>query len=349
MSREARNVRGRQVELVRYPDGPLRREDFRIVEQRAPDPEDGEVLVRNTWCSVDPGMRLQMRRVGPAGYFTPFELNAPLAGMAVGEVVESRADGFEAGDVVAHAQGWRDYAAVPARAQGLGGIGTLRRLDTGVAPPQAYLGILGGPGLTAYAGLLHVAGLRDGDVIWVSAAAGAVGSLAVQIGKLKGHRVIASAGSDEKVALLLDELGADAAFNYRAGPVVEQLREAAPDGIDVYFDNVGGEHLEAALDVLRRGGRVAICGAVSEYERDGAAPGIRNLFQAVSNDLTLRGFRGSSHVAHRPSFERDVAGWLRDGRIRYRETVLEGLERAPEAIVGQLAGDWTGKVLVRVG
>ena len=129
---------------------------------------------------------------------------------------------------------------------------------------------------------------------------------------------------------------------------VEQLREAAPDGIDVYFDNVGGEHLEAALDVLRRGGRVAMCGAVSEYERAGAGPGIRNLFQAVANDLTLRGFRGSSHVAHRAAFERDVAGWLREGRIRYRETVLEGLELAPEAIVGQLAGEWTGKVLVRV-
>jgi NADPH-dependent curcumin reductase CurA len=342
------DVRGRQVQLVRYPDGPLRPEDFRIIERPTPAPAEGEVLVRNTWCSVDPGMRLQMRRVGPAGYFTPFELNSALSGMAVGEVLESRADGFEAGDVVAHAQGWRDYAVVPAAAQGLGGIGTLRLLDTSVAPPQAYLGILGGPGLTAYAGLLHVAGLREGDVVWVSSAAGAVGSLAVQIAKLKGHRVIGSAGSDEKVALLMDELGVDAAFNHRAGPVAEPLRRAAPDGIDVYFDTVGGEHLEAALDVLRRGGRVAMCGAVSEYERAGADPGIRNLFQAISNDLTLRGFRGSSHVAHRGAFERDVAAWLREGRIRYRETVLEGLERAPEAIVGQLSGDWTGKVLVRL-
>jgi NADPH-dependent curcumin reductase CurA len=342
-------MRARQVQLVRYPDGRVRPQDFRVVEAPLPAPAENEVLVRNTWCSVDPGMRLQMRPAGPAGYFPAFPLHGPMGGMAVGEVVESRCADFAPGDVVVHALGWRDYAVVGASGDALGGIGTLRRVDTGLAPPQAYLGVLGGPGLTAYAGLLHVAGLRPGDVVWVSAAAGAVGSLAAQIAKLKGHRVIGSAGSDEKVAALLDEVGLDAAFNHRAGPVGDQLRRAAPEGIDVYFDNVGGEHLEAALDSLRRWGRVAICGAVSEYERSGPATGVRNLFQAVANDLTLRGFRGSSHVEHRPAFERDVAGWLREGRIRYRETVVEGLEHAPDAIVQQLAGATTGKVLVRVG
>jgi NADPH-dependent curcumin reductase CurA len=340
-------MRGRQVQLLRYPDGKVRPEDFAVVDAPVEPPGADEVLVRNTWCSVDPGMRLQMRPAGPSGYFPAFELDAPLGGMAVGEVVESRSAHFAPGDVVVHAQGWRDYAVVGVSGEALRGIGTLRRVDTSLAPAQAYLGVLGGPGLTAYAGLLHVAGLREGDIVWISAAAGAVGSLAAQIAKLNGHRVIGSTGSDEKVAMLLDELGVDAAFNHRAGPVADQLRHAAPDGIDVYFDNVGGHHLEAALGCLRRWGRVAICGAVSEYE--GAPAGIRNLFQAVANDLTLRGFRGSSYVEHRPAFERDVAGWLRDGRIRYHETVVDGLEHAPGAIVSQLAGATTGKVLVRVG
>jgi NADPH-dependent curcumin reductase CurA len=274
-----------QVQLVRYPDGKVRPDDFRVVEAPLAGPATDEVLVRNTWCSVDPGMRLQMRPAGPAGYFPAFALEAPLGGMAVGEVVESRSEHFAPGDVVVHANGWRDYAVVAAGGKALRGIGTLRRVDTALAPAQAFLGVLGGPGLTAYAGLLHVAELRADDVVWISAAA---------------------------------------------------------------VDNVGGEHLEAALGSLRRWGRVAICGAVSEYERNVPAPGIRNLFQAVANDLTLRGFRGSSYVEHRPAFERDVAGWLRDGRIRYRETVVDGLEHAPDAIVQQLAGGTTGKVLVRV-
>jgi len=338
---------GRQVQLERYPRGELSASDFRVVEVEIEGALDGEVLVRNSWCSVDPGMRLQMRATGPAGYFPSFALGAPLVGMAVGEVVESRAEGFQRGDVVCHALGWRDYAAVPARAQDLGGVGALRRIDTALAPPEAYLGVLGGPGLTAYVGLLHVAGLRGGDVVWVSAAAGAVGGLAAQIAKLKGHFVIGSAGSDEKVELLLHEYGLDAAFNYKARPVAEQLRRAAPDGIDVYFDNVGGEHLDAALVSLRRWGRVALCGAVSEYDETSAAA-VGNLFQAVANDLTLRGFRGSSHVDRRPAFERDVGGWLRDGRIRYVETIVEGLEQAPEAMVDLLAGRTTGKALVRI-
>jgi NADPH-dependent curcumin reductase CurA len=338
----------RQVQLRRYPEGAVHEADFRVVEVPVPEPGPGEVLVRNTWCSVDPGMRLQMRPSGPAGYFPSFALDAPMGGMAVGEVVESRAEGFAPGDVVLHAQGWRDHAVVAADANGLGGIGTLRHVDTAIAPPETFLGVLGGPGLTAYVGLLEVAGLREGDVIWVSAAAGAVGGLAVQIAKLKGHRVIGSAGSDDKVRMLLEDYGLDAAFNYRAGPVAEQLRAAAPNGIDVYFDNVGGEHLEAALGALRRWGRVAICGAISEYEQTGPTAGVRNLFQTVANDLTLRGFRGSSYVDRRPQFEREVGAWVREGRIRVDQTVVEGLERAPEAIVRLLNGRTTGKALVRI-
>jgi NADPH-dependent curcumin reductase CurA len=336
----------RQVRLRRHPVGAVATEDFRIVDVPMPEPGAGEVLVRNTWTSVDPAIRIRLARRAPAGYFPAFSLEAPMGGiLTVGEVVESRAEGFAVGDTVRHGYGWREYAAVPADGAALH---SMRRLDTAIAPAQAYLGPLGGMGLTAYAGLFDVAELRDGDVVWVSAAAGAVGSLAAQFAKLRGHVVIGSAGSDDKVAHLLRDLGLDAAFNYRHADVEGELRAAAPDGIDVYFDNVGGDHLRAALAVLRRWGRVAICGAVSQYERDTAAPGPDNLFQAVANDLTLRGFRGSSYMHRMEAMQHEVAGWLRTGRLHYRETVFEGLQCAPEALVRMLAGDTVGKTLVRI-
>jgi NADPH-dependent curcumin reductase CurA len=208
--------------------------------------------------------------------------------------------------------------------------------------------VLGGNGLTAYAGLFRIAGLRDGDVVWVSAAAGAVGSLVAQMAKIRGHRVIGSAGSDEKVSYLLGELGLDAAFNYKSGPLPELLREAAPDGIDVYFDNVGGGHLEAALDTLRNEGRVAICGTISEYDADDPLPGPSNLFMAVAKNLTIRGFRGSSNVDLLPEMTHEVGAWLREGKLLYRETIVDGLEHAPEALAGLMRGDNTGKTLVKI-
>ena len=343
----AESLSGREVQLSSYPDGEPRPSDFRIVDVAVREPRPGEVLVRNTWTSVDPGLRLRLTARAPAGYFAAFGLRSAMDGiMTVGEVVESRADGFAAGDTVWHASGWRDYAVVAAGTPALGGLGTLTRLDTGLAPAQRYLGPLGGMGLTAYAGLFDVAELRPGDVVWVSAAAGAVGSLAAQFAKLRGHRVIGSAGSDEKVGYLLDELGLDAAFNHRAGPVAELLLSTVPDGIDVYFDGVGGDHLEAALGALRPRGRVALCGAVSQYGRPPRGPA--NLFQATANDLTLRGFRGSSHLHRMGDMVREVSGWLADGRLRYRETIVDGLERAPEALARTLAGDTIGKTLVRI-
>lgn len=340
---------GREVHLHRYPDGRVGAEDFRVVEAPVREPGPREVLVRNTWTSVDPGARLRLAADAPPGYFPAFPLDAPLEGiMTVGEVISSQAAGFETGDTVWHASGWRDYAVVSAGVPALGGLGTLTRVDAELAPPQAYLGPLGGMGLTAYAGLFVAADLREGDIVWVSAAAGAVGSLAAQFAKLTGHRVIGSAGSDAKVAYLIDELGLDAAFNYRTGPVGDLLRASAPDGIDVYFDNVGGEHLEAALDALRPLGRVALCGAISQYERAEPPAGPRNLFRATASNLTLRGFRGSAHVARMEEMQRMVGGWLRDGGLRYRESVVEGLERAPEALVSMLAGETIGKTLVRI-
>jgi NADPH-dependent curcumin reductase CurA len=342
-------MKGREIQLVAYPRGEVRESDFRVVESSVPEPAPGEVLVRNTWTSVDAGLRLRLRAQGPAGYFPAFPLGRAMDGiMTVGDVIESRADGYVAGDVVWHAAGWRDYAVVAADAPALAGLGTLRKLDTQSAPAPSYLGALGGNGLTAYAGLFHVAGLRDGDVVWVSAAAGAVGSLVAQMAKIRGHTVVGSAGSDAKVAFLIDELGLDAAFNYRSAPVDEQLRRAAPDGIDVYFDNVGGDHLEAALGWLRKGGRAAMCGTISEYDADEPPPGPRNLFLAVANDLTIRGFRGSSYVDRLDEMTRHVGGWLRDGRLRALETVVEGLERAPLALAALMRGENTGKTLVHI-
>jgi NADPH-dependent curcumin reductase CurA len=340
---------GREVHLHRYPVGAVRPEDFRIVDVPVREPAPGEVLVRNTWTSVDAGLRLRLRKTGPAGYFAAFPLNAPMDGiMTVGEVVDSRADGFSAGDTVWHATGWRDYSVVAAGVEALRGVGTLARLDVATVPPQAYLGPLGGTGLTAYAGLFHVAGLRDGDVAWVSAAAGSVGSLVAQMAKLRGHTVIGSAGSAEKVAYLLDELRLDAAFDYRAGPLPDLLRAAAPDGIDVYFDCVGGDHLEAALGALRRGGRVAMCGSISEYDLAEPPPGPRNLFMAVANDLTLRGFRGSSFADRMGEMHEVLGGWIRDGLVTYRETVVDGLVNAPDALARLMRGDTIGKTLVRI-
>jgi NADPH-dependent curcumin reductase CurA len=230
----------------------------------------------------------------------------------------------------------------------LGGVGTLRRLDTSIAAPEKFLGPVGNMALTAYVGLVDGAQLREGDVVWISAAAGAVGSLAAQIAKLRGHTVIGSAGSPDKVRYLLDELGLDAAFDYHDGPLVDQLRKAAPDGIDVYFDNVGGDHLQAALTVLRPWGRVAMCGALSEYESPEPQPGPTNLFQIVANNLTVRGFRASAYLHRQPEATQQLGAWLKEGRLVYKETIVDGLDRAPEALMRMLSGDTVGKTLVRV-
>jgi NADPH-dependent curcumin reductase CurA len=337
---------GREVRVSRYPAGAVTADDFEVVQVQVAEPGPGQVLVRNTWTSVDPGLRLRLRPDAPAGYFAAFPLGQTMDGvMAVGEVVESRAHGFSPGDAVSHAQGWREYAVVDPGAEQLGGVGTLTRLDVTETEPQWYLGPLGGMGLTAYAGLHVVDALRGGETVWVSAAAGAVGSLAVQIARLSGNRVIASAGTDDKVAWLRDALGVDA-FNYRAGDLGANLRQFAPDGIDAYFDSVGGDHLEAALDHLSRRGRVAMCGSISEYES--APMGPRNLFLAVSKDLTLCGFRGSSNLHLMAEMQQRMSTWLRSGQLVHRETVFDGLDSAPHALAEMIAGHTTGKTLVSI-
>ena len=328
----------REVRLAARPVGEPKPSDFELAEVELPDPGPGEILVRNRWMSVDPYMRGRMNDL--RSYVQPFELGAPLEGGAVGEVVASKADGIGAGANVVHQLGWREYALLPASAA--------RPVDTELAPDSAYLGVLGMPGLTAYAGLLDVAELREGDIVFVSAAAGAVGSLVGQLAKTRGSRVIGSAGSGEKVSYLLDELGFDAAFNYRDGDVAELLAAAAPDGIDVYFDNVGGEHLEAAILSMRQNGRIALCGAVSVYNATERQPGPWNLPLAIGKRLTLRGFIVTDHASRFRQLVEEVGPLLREGKLHYRESVVEGIENAPEAFIGLLRGENLGKMLVRL-
>jgi NADPH-dependent curcumin reductase CurA len=287
--------------------------------------------------SVDPYMRGRMNDA--KSYVTPFQVGAALDGGAVGTVVASNVDSLKPGDLVLHGLGWRDYALLDAK--------HVRQVDPAVGP-SAYLGVLGMPGLTAYVGLLDIAAMKPGDTVFISGAAGAVGSLAGQIARLRGaSRVIGSAGSASKVEYLVDRLGFDAAFNYKDSPVRHQLREAAPEGIDVYFDNVGGEHLEAAIAAFKPYGRAALCGAISQYNAtDVSAP--KNLALAIGKRLTLRGFIVSDHNDRMPAFQNEVAAWLTTGDITFAETFVDGIENAPAAFIGLLRGDNTGKMVVRI-
>ncbi|PZG01386.1 NADP-dependent oxidoreductase [Micromonospora deserti] len=328
----------REIHLASRPQGWPAAENFRLVTTEVPTPGPGQIVVRNQYLSVDPYMRGRMNDV--KSYLPPFPLDAPLDGGAVGEVVASEAEGVKPGDTVLHGLGWREYALLDAKAA--------RVVDPTLAPVTAYLSVLGMTGLTAYAGLLDVAGMKPGERVFVSAAAGSVGSLVGQIARLKGAaRVVGSAGSAAKVERLR-ALGFDAAFDYHDGPVRESLRAAAPDGIDVYFDNVGGDHLEAAIAAMRPHGRAAICGMIAQYNdlRPPAAP--RNLALVIGKRLTLRGFLVGDHGGLREQFVREMSGWLRDGSVSYDETVVDGIENAPAAFLGLLRGENLGKMLVRV-
>ncbi|WP_309106182.1 NADP-dependent oxidoreductase [Arthrobacter sp.] len=329
----------RVIQLASRPSGRPVPENFRLAEAAVPELEDGQVLVRNLFISVDPYMRGRMNDV--KSYSAPFAVGEALDGGAVGEVIASRSSERNVGDVVVHSLGWREHSVAEA------GSTTVARTD--LAPASAFLGALGMTGLTAYAGLLKVAEFKEGDAVFVSGAAGAVGSLVGQIARAMGaSRVIGSAGSQEKVDRLL-ELGFDAAFNYHDGPVKDQLKEAAGQaGIDVYFDNVGGEHLEAALSVLNVGGRVAMCGAIAQYNATEPTPAPHNLMLAIGKQLTLRGFLVGGQRQHAAEFAGRMSGWLADGTVRYDETIVDGLENAPQAFMDLLDGANTGKMLVRL-
>jgi NADPH-dependent curcumin reductase CurA len=329
----------REIHLRQRPHGEPTAADFELLARELPEPADGELLVRNRWISVDPYMRGRMSDL--PSYIAPYEVGAPLDGGAVGEVLASRDERIAPGTRVLHSAGWRDLAIVPAK--------RVQPIDTTLVPEQAFLGVLGMPGLTAYAGLVEVAPVRDGDVVLISSAAGAVGSIAGQLARLLGAvRVIGIAGGPEKVRYVTEELGFDDAIDYRQGNLRKQLKAIAPDGIDVFFDNVGGEQLEAAISSLRVHGRIAICGAISGYNATEAMPGPRNLTRLIQTRGTIRGMLVRDHAHLRDRFVTQMSGWLAAGALRYQETVVDGLEFTPQAFIDLLRGGNTGKMLVRV-
>ncbi|MFF0528537.1 NADP-dependent oxidoreductase [Nocardia amikacinitolerans] len=331
-------VTTREIHLAARPDGAPTQANFALVTRQIPELAEGQILVRNTWMSVDPYMRGRMD--DRPSYIAPFQVGAALEGSAVGEVIASRSARIPLGATVTHFAGWREHSVVDDQ--------LATPIDTSAADPQHFLGALGTTGLTAYAALTDVAPVRPGDTVFVSAAAGAVGSVAGQIAKTLGAgRVVGSAGGPAKTALLLEEFGFDAAIDYRAGDLAGQLAEAAPEGIDVYLDSVGGEHLRVAVAAMRPKGRVALVGAISGYNGATDEPG-PDLYLAATKEVSLRGMLVSSYFPIFGEYIAKAAGWLADG-LRTRETVYEGLEQAPAAFLGVLSGANTGKMLVRLG
>jgi NADPH-dependent curcumin reductase CurA len=329
-----------QIQLVNRPVGWPEQTDFRTVSVELPPLTDGQIRVANEFLSVDPYMRGRMNDV--KSYAPPYGLGETMTGGAVGRVVASASDAVKVGDVVVHQYGWRDLVQEEA-----GGFRVVQEIP-GLAL-SAYLGVLGLTGFTAYVGLREIAKLKAGDTVFVSGAAGAVGTMVGQIARLSGAKhVVGSAGSAEKVALLTSKYGYDAAFNYNDGPVQAQLDAAAPNGIDVYFDNVGGEHLEAALGSFRDGGRGALCGSISEYNSTAPAVGPRNMVNMVTRGLTLTGFTVGNYSAHFPAFAADMAGWLSAGDVVFDETVVDGIENSVDAFLAQMRGANTGKMVVRM-
>jgi NADPH-dependent curcumin reductase CurA len=322
--------------LKSRPQGMPKHSDFELVDVEAQQLAEGEVRIANRWLSVDPYMRGRMNDV--KSYVPPFALGEPMQGGAIGEVIESRAASLPVGTKVQHMLGWRDEAVLPAE--------QAQKLPDIDAPDEAFLGQFGMPGMTAYFGLLNVAQAKAGDVVFVSAAAGAVGSTVVQVAKAKAMTVIGSAGGAEKCAWV-KSLGADAVIDYKAGDVVAALAEAAPDGIDVYFDNVGGDHLDAALLAARMNARFAMCGMIDVYN-EGQAQSLKYLFKVIGARIMIKGFIVSDYLAGAADFYRDMSGWLAAGKLKREETVHDGLEKTPDAFLGLFTGGNTGKMLVRL-
>jgi NADPH-dependent curcumin reductase CurA len=331
-------TQSREIRLKSRPVGTPGPDNFEIATVDVGAPGAGQVLVRNTYMSVDPYMRGRM--TDRASYVPPFQIGEVLQGGAIGEVVESHAEGFAKGDLVSSFFGWREAFVAPGAA--------LEKLPRQAnVPDQAFLGVLGMPGLTGYAGLLEIGQPKPGETVFVSGGAGAVGSVVAQIAKLKDCTVVATAGSDAKCDWLRSR-GVDHAINYKTcGNLLEAVRTAVPKGIDVYFDNVGGEHLEVAIEMARPFARFAECGMISGYNAD-AMVGPRNIIQVVGKSLRIRGFIVSEFASLRPQFLTDMMGWIADGKLAWEETVLDGVDKAPDAFIGLFSGGNTGKMLVKL-
>ena len=333
-------MQSREIRLKSRPVGMPKNSDFELATVDVAAPGAGEVQVKNLFMSVDPYMRGRM--TDRPSYVPPFELGKALQGGAVGEVTASGDPNFKPGDLVSTMLGWREaFTAAPAAAG-------VQKIETHGLPPQAFLGVAGMPGLTAYVGLLKIGLMKEGETVFVSAAAGAVGQIVAQIAKIKGGTVIGTAGGAEKCAYL-KEIGVDHVIDYKATKnLTAALNEAAPKGIDVYFDNVGGDHLEAALNAARPFARFALCGAISMYNDTTPPPGPSNLMLAVGKQLRLEGFIVSSHFDMMPAFVKDVAGWVTAGKLTWRETIDDGIENAPGAFMKLFTGENMGKMLVKL-
>jgi NADPH-dependent curcumin reductase CurA len=331
-------MKSHQIQLTAYPKGEPGSDHFNLVEVDLPALRDGEVLIANRWLSVDPYMRGRMS--GIKTYVDPFPLNGPMEGGAVGEVLESRSDAFKKGDWVMSMQGWRDAYVADAK--------LVQAIDASILPPQAYLGIAGLTGMTAYVGLKRQIALTAADTIWVSAGAGAVGSAAIQFSKAIGTKVVATAGGAEKVAYC-QSIGADAAVDYKAvDNLAKAVREAAGGGVNAYFENVGGTHWTAALEVLKPKGRIAVCGMIQRYNDSSAQPIPDNLTNIIAKSLRIEGFIVSDHMDLRKDFITDLSNWMMAGKVSGEETVREGLANMPNAFLGLFKGENRGKMLVKL-
>jgi len=329
----------REIRLKSRPVGIPRESDFEVVETAVPSPGENQLLVQNLYMSVDPYMRGRM--IERKSYIPPFQIGQTLEGGSVGRVLESRNDQFKPDDVVVNFQGWREYFVTD-------GTG-LTKIVPGEIPVQTYLGTLGMPGLTAYCGLLDVGQPAAGETVFVSAASGAVGSIVSQIAKIKECRVIGSAGSDEKVAWLKNVAGVDDAFNYKtAGNLVDTLGRLCPQGVDIYYENVGGEHLQAALEQMNDHGRIVMCGVIDQYNAEEPPAGPSNLGYVISKQLRMQGFIVMEFMDRLPQFYGDMAKWIAEGKIKWEETVVEGIEKAPAAFIGLFKGENFGKMLVKL-
>ena len=331
-------AKSHEIRLKSRPAGLPAAENFELTEVTLPEPGAGEVLVRNLWMSVDPYMRGRM--YDRPSYAPPFQIGEALAGGAIGRVEKSNDPNLKPGDLVESMLGWREaFVSFGAAVQ---------KLPQENVPPQAYLGILGMPGLTAYSGLARIGEPKAGETVFVSGAAGAVGATVCQIAKLRGCTVVASAGTDAKLAWL-KSVGVDAVVNYKTcGNLLEAVRAAAPKGIDIYFDNVGGEHLEVALEVARPFARFIECGMISAYNDTELKPGPRNLIYVVGKSLKMQGFIVMNYWDMREQFRTEMTQWIKDGAVKWEETVENGIENAPKAFLNLFTGANTGKMLVKL-
>lgn len=334
------NHSAKQIHLLSRPEGMPKHTNFKLVEVELQAPQQGEVLVGNHYMSVDPYMRGRMR--ADAVYAEAYALDAVMYGGAIGEVIESADDSLQAGDIVLNGAAWQDKFIAKAN--------TLSKVvPFDPTRLSVYLGTLGMPGLTSYVGLLKYGEPKQGETVFVSAASGAVGANVCQIAKLKGCRVIGSVGSDAKAQWLLDECGVDAVINYKTcGDLSKALAAAAPEGVDVYFENVGGEHLQAALNAMNPFGRIAACGMIASYNNAKSAPGPNNLMLIVGKKIRINGFIISDHAARREEFLAEMIPWIQEGKIKIRETVVEGIDNAVDAFLGLFSGENFGKMVVKL-